>query len=189
MLILSRKLVGEWCALSLDFPQPRVFSVCQDFQKICYYLWKHPAMLWLHCVTYSLSLETKVWIQSLLKSVRIFPLTPAAPGLGFCNDKRTTHEKWKLVTWTLIYVSSNARPNDLKVLLSLRLKNYLFSASAFDTAFFQKCYLLTPAWEQSCFFPAGWCAWGCINYSCRHLKLLFTFPTGYEVLSRCCNRL
>lgn len=36
--------------------------------------------------------------------------------------------------------------------------------------------LLAPAQEPSCFFRTDWCVWGCINYSCRHLTLLFTFP-------------
>lgn len=134
MLILSRKLIGKRRALSLVFPQSRVFAVCQDFQKIYCYLWNHPAVLWLHCVTYSLGLETKAWVQSLPKPVRIFPLTPVAPELGFCDDKK--HSREMEIGDTNTYVSV------LKTLYQMIWKSFCHLGS--KTISFQHQFLVLP---------------------------------------------
>lgn len=47
----------------------------------------------------------------------------------------------------LIYVSSGARPNDLKVLYHLGLKVASFHHELFDVASFQKCDLSARAQE------------------------------------------
>lgn len=69
---------------SLSYFSTALVSFClPGFQMIYYYLWGHPAVLWLHCVVYSLSLETEALNLKSIKTSGNIPTNFSGPWIRY----------------------------------------------------------------------------------------------------------